>query len=391
MSNKPQITIDKDKLYETFILFQNFLQQQQQPSTHPVSSSEKSFDQENIITSLTNKLYPKSKLQQYETLPNQRSQTNNLNSKSNISSRTLNIHSLESNSFELHPDNNFHKSNSHQQLKSSFSNTNINNKDETPTSPDINNNTINALIEEYKLKNAKLDSLITENNKRQIDLINEQDKLNKLKLQYENEYTSLITENTKLKKQITKYKTEINTLKTQLNNNNNNNKHNIINQQPLAKSSRNFKHKLPLLNEIDFINNTKYKMTFPSKYHSPQYIPELLNEETNNRYTIKTFSDNHKEIINVHTNEKEILYDDGYSITYCNNGDIKQTFPNGKVCFYMKSANVLEIDYSNGMKVYQYANGQVEKFYPNGRKILLYEDGSIKYVDIDGSEEIIKK
>ena len=381
MSNKPQLTIDKDKLYETFILFQNFLQQQQ-PATHPVLSSEKKFEQENIRTSFNNKLYPKSILQQYEAIPNQRSQTNNHNSKSNISSRTLNIHSLESNSFELHPDN-FPKSNSHQQLKSSFSNNN-NNKDETPTPPDINN-TMNALLEEYKLKNAKLDSLINENKKRQIELTNEQDKLNKLKLKYENEHTLLLNENTKLKQQVTKYKNEINNLKTQLKNN----KH-IINQ-PLAKSSRNFKHKLTFLNDIDFINNTKYKMTFPSKYHSPQFIPQLLNEETNNKYTIKTFSDNHKEIINVHTNEKEILYDDGYSITYCNNGDIKQTFPNGKVCFYMKSANVLEIDYSNGMKVYQYANGQVEKFYPNGRRILLYEDGSIKYVDIDGSEEIINK
>ena len=67
------------------------------------------------------------------------------------------------------------------------------------------------------------------------------------------------------------------------------------------------------------------------------------------------------------------LWDDGYSLVYFTNGDIKQTFPpthrrGQRLVYFYADARTTQTTYPNGLQVYKFANGQVEKHFLDGTK-----------------------
>ena len=129
---------------------------------------------------------------------------------------------------------------------------------------------------------------------------------------------------------------------------------------------------------MKIFNRIKHKLFYDSFSDENNYdclIPErdkedLLEEKKEGERTIRT-------------------YKDGYILELFKNGDINQTFPNGKNIFYYKEAGVTQTTFSNGIKVYKFSNGQIEKHLPDGRRTALFPDGTFKYIDIDGSEELL--
>ena len=128
------------------------------------------------------------------------------------------------------------------------------------------------------------------------------------------------------------------------------------------KIFQNIKHKLffDQINEDD-----KYDFVIPDKPDS-----ELVDKKIEGKKTVKT-------------------YKDGYVIETYINGNIKQFFPDGKIIYYSNESKVTETTFANGIKVFKFSNGQIEKHFPDGRRTAIFPNGTMKYIDIDGSEEFL--
>ena len=87
------------------------------------------------------------------------------------------------------------------------------------------------------------------------------------------------------------------------------------------------------------------------------------------------------------TNEKVLKngtkirnFPDGRSVIYFQNGDIKESHPDGKIIYQYHEAQITQTTFPDGIEISEFSNGQIEKLFPNGRKEITYEDGSTQTI-----------
>lgn len=86
----------------------------------------------------------------------------------------------------------------------------------------------------------------------------------------------------------------------------------------------------------------------------------------------RRYSDGRREILFPNGVRRE-LWDDGYSLVYFTNGDLKQTYPpthrkGQRLVYFYAEAKTTQTTYPNGLQVYKFANGQIEKHFSDGTK-----------------------
>ena len=367
------ILIDKDKLYETFVLFQSFLQNRSVNLSNnnqvtnnyddiPIKINNTSFielvekslanEPESMKSSVRKSVRPP--LQKNKTLATQISKSERmLNNNSDIhneymrykgkkKSRTINTSLFKGKTLTENNNNSYRES---QRTNRTFD-------DRTKYS-----------LEDIFIPNSSSKKLIEDTS---AALKKENESLKKEVTDLKEKNDILLKENEALRAKIDNYEQQIKRMKVSENPTQTEIKASLMVQNE-KKNSRSMK----------IFNRIKHKLFYDSFSDENNYdclIPErdkedLIEEKKEGERTIRT-------------------YKDGYILELFKNGDINQTFPNGKNIFYYKEAGVTQTTFSNGIKVYKFSNGQIEKHLPDGRRTALFPDGTFKYIDIDGSEEL---
>ena len=368
------ILIDKDKLYETFVLFQSFLQNRSVNLSNnnqvtnnyddiPIKINNTSFielvekslanEPESMKSSVRKSVRPP--LPKNKTLATQISKSERmLNNNSDIhneymrykgkkKSRTINTSLFKGKTLTENNNNSYRES---QRTNRTFD-------DRTKYS-----------LEDIFIPNSSSKKLIEDTS---AALKKENESLKKEVTDLKEKNDILLKENEALRAKIDNYEQQIKRMKVSENPTQTEIKANLMVQNE-KKNSRSMK----------IFNRIKHKLFYDSFSDENNYdclIPErdkedLIEEKKEGERTIRT-------------------YKDGYILELFKNGDINQTFPNGKNIFYYKEAGVTQTTFSNGIKVYKFSNGQIEKHLPDGRRTALFPDGTFKYIDIDGSEELL--
>ena len=368
------ILIDKDKLYETFVLFQSFLQNRSVNLSNnnqvtnnyddiPIKINNTSFielvekslanEPESMKSSVRKSVRPP--LPKNKTLATQISKSERmLNNNSDIhneymrykgkkKSRTINTSLFKGKTLTENNNNSYRES---QRTNRTFD-------DRTKYS-----------LEDIFIPNSSSKKLIEDTS---AALKKENESLKKEVTDLKEKNDILLKENEALKAKIDNYEQQIKRMKVSENPTQTEIKASLMVQNE-KKNSRSMK----------IFNRIKHKLFYDSFSDENNYdclIPErdkedLIEEKKEGERTIRT-------------------YKDGYILELFKNGDINQTFPNGKNIFYYKEAGVTQTTFSNGIKVYKFSNGQIEKHLPDGRRTALFPDGTFKYIDIDGSEELL--
>ena len=367
------ILIDKDKLYETFVLFQSFLQNRSVNLSNnnqvtnnyddiPIKINNTSFielvekslanEPESMKSSVRKSVRPP--LPKNKTLATQISKSERmLNNNSDIhneymrykgkkKSRTINTSLFKGKTLTENNNNSYRES---QRTNRTFD-------DRTKYS-----------LEDIFIPNSSSKKLIEDTS---AALKKENESLKKEVTDLKEKNDILLKENEALRAKIDNYEQQIKRMKVSENSTQTEIKASLMVQNE-KKNSRSMK----------IFNRIKHKLFYDSFSDENNYdclIPErdkedLIEEKKEGERTIRT-------------------YKDGYILELFKNGDINQTFPNGKNIFYYKEAGVTQTTFSNGIKVYKFSNGQIEKHLPDGRRTALFPDGTFKYIDIDGSEEL---
>ena len=72
---------------------------------------------------------------------------------------------------------------------------------------------------------------------------------------------------------------------------------------------------------------------------------------------------------------------------YFINGDIKQSYKDGKKIYFYKDSNTVQTTYPNGINVFKFNNGQIEKHFPNGIKKVFFQNGTIDCIYDENKNE----
>lgn len=387
------VIIDKDKLYETFLLFQNFLQTMNQNK-----------DIQNV-----NKSNNYSQIKNYDDIPIKTTNQNFIDlveknlategeyvNKPPIPKKIPPQNSSKSerryyNATDIYENRKYNKMKKSRTIPMkiilhkgrTFTLDNYPNKESQHTNRTFDENNRmsleEGLISSQSLKvfrkkneqNEKLKKLISENEKLHLKLLDEYDCLKLQKINFEQE--KIVLENKYLNeleekdKEIAYLKEENDQLKKKIKEMDNKHKKSLMfqNEKKNTRSMKifqNIKHKLffDQINEDD-----KFDFVIPDKPDS-----ELVDKKIEGKKTVKT-------------------YKDGYVLETYINGDIKQFFSDGKIIYYSNESKVTETTFANGIKVFKFSNGQIEKHFPDGRRTAIFPNGTMKYIDIDGSEEIL--
>ena len=75
------------------------------------------------------------------------------------------------------------------------------------------------------------------------------------------------------------------------------------------------------------------------------------------------------------------------TMVFFNNGDIKQTSPDGAVFYFYASAQTTHISQPDGTQLYQFPNGQLERHRTDGFKEIRFADGASKIISPSGDVE----
>eukprot|EP00741_Cyanophora_paradoxa_P015279 tig00000194_g14748.t1 len=75
---------------------------------------------------------------------------------------------------------------------------------------------------------------------------------------------------------------------------------------------------------------------------------------------------------------RKITEIDGNVALYFTNGDIKKTYPDGKVLYFYAEAHTVHTTLPDGIEIFAFSSGQVERHFPSGRKQILFSDGTLK-------------
>ena len=172
------------------------------------------------------------------------------------------------------------------------------------------------------------------------------------------------------------------------------NKEDIKTKDKFSKTTTNFMEKKKQIKENQINNNVDnnfnledemnkplnakdYDFIIPEKYSKNKF--KLIKKEKIDDKEIYLYNKNKKEILFQSGIKKEI-FDDGFEIIYFNNGDIKQSYPDGKTIYFYKDSNTVQTTYLNGINIFKFSNGQIEKHFPNGLKKVLFPNGTTDFI-----------
>eukprot|EP01026_Neomeris_dumetosa_P078883 TRINITY_DN8568_c0_g1_i2.p1 TRINITY_DN8568_c0_g1~~TRINITY_DN8568_c0_g1_i2.p1 ORF type:complete len:241 (-),score=30.15 TRINITY_DN8568_c0_g1_i2:33-698(-) len=82
----------------------------------------------------------------------------------------------------------------------------------------------------------------------------------------------------------------------------------------------------------------------------------------------------------------KVQFEDGRCEIRFANGDIKKTTPDGKTEYYYKEVQTWHATFPSDIEVFYFSNGQIEGHHKNGSKEIVFPDGSLRKVDVGGSE-----
>ena len=133
-----------------------------------------------------------------------------------------------------------------------------------------------------------------------------------------------------------------------------------------------------------------YEMEFLECYHgkAAKNVRLIKQDFTDDGKVIKYFENDKKEIIFPSGVKKETFLD-GYQITFFNNKDIKQIYPDGKEVYLFSENQTVQFKFADGLQVFKFQDGQIEKNFADGIKHIIYKDGTVKYIYPDQSDETI--
>lgn len=385
--------IDKDKLYETFLLFQNFLQ-----------TINQNKEAQNV-----NKSNNYSQIKNYDDIPIKTTNQNFIDLvEKNLASegeyfnkppvpKKIPLQSSSKSERRYYNATDIYENRKYSKMKKSrtipmkltFHKGKAFTLDNYPTRGSLytnrtfdENNRISleeGLMSSRSLKifrkkneqNEKLKKLISENEKLHIKLLDEYDVLKLQKINFEKEKMTI--ENKYLKELEEKNK-EIQILKEE----NEKLQKKIIEIDNKSKKTLLFQNGKKNTRSMKIFQNIKNKLFY-----------DELNEDDKFDFVIKERPDSELVDKKIEGKKTTKIYNDGYTLETFINGDIKQFFPDGKTIYYSNESKVTETTFANGVKVFKFANGQIEKHFPDGRRTAIFPNGTMKYTDIDGSEEFL--
>lgn len=86
----------------------------------------------------------------------------------------------------------------------------------------------------------------------------------------------------------------------------------------------------------------------------------------------------------------KVVLPTSHTVLRFTNGDVKVTFPSGASSYWYDAAQTTHTQLPDGVQVFEFhTTGQIERHLPNGVKQILYNDGSYKLVNPDGTEETL--
>ena len=132
---------------------------------------------------------------------------------------------------------------------------------------------------------------------------------------------------------------------------------------------------------------SQYEMVFLPLYHNNNIVNLVGQEVTQDGKIIKVYENGKKEVIFPSGLRKEI-FSDGYQVTYFQNKDIKQLYPDQKEVYYFGLNQTVQTKFPDGLQVFKFANGQIEKHYPDKSRVIRYNDGIVRTIFPDKYEEI---
>jgi hypothetical protein len=99
---------------------------------------------------------------------------------------------------------------------------------------------------------------------------------------------------------------------------------------------------------------------------APQYIinkhNKVLSKDKYSNGKVVIEYDNHAKEYIYPSGDKELVFPDGYRISYYVNQDIKQVYPNGKTVYYFADSKITQTFLpETHTYVYRYKNGLIEK------------------------------
>lgn len=138
---------------------------------------------------------------------------------------------------------------------------------------------------------------------------------------------------------------------------------------------------------LDDDDPSQYEMVFLPLYHNNNIVKLAGQEVTQDGKIIKVYENGKKEVIFPSGLRKEI-FADGYQVTYFQNKDIKQLYPDQKEVYYFGLNETVQTKFPDGLQVFKFANGQIEKHYPDKSRVIKYNDGIVRTIFPDKYEEI---
>lgn len=107
--------------------------------------------------------------------------------------------------------------------------------------------------------------------------------------------------------------------------------------------------------------NNSYEMVFAPQYIINKHNKVLSKDKYSNGKVVIEYDNHAKEYI-YPSGDKELVFPDGYRISYYVNQDIKQVYPNGKTVYYFADSKITQTFLpETHTYVYRYKNGLIEK------------------------------
>ena len=124
--------------------------------------------------------------------------------------------------------------------------------------------------------------------------------------------------------------------------------------------------------------SSHYDLHYPSKYHgsNPSHQKLVSQMLSTGGAVVRTYASGRREQVHP-SSTTEDLFPDGYSCVRYANGNVKQTFPGGRMVEYFADTQLTQTTCEDGVQVRLYSGGQLEKNYADGAQEVFNTDGTI--------------
>ena len=140
--------------------------------------------------------------------------------------------------------------------------------------------------------------------------------------------------------------------------------------------------------DIQAQDSTRYQSQ-NDNYFSQQRneVKKVENVEKSNDKVVKYYTDGSIEICCTNGHRKEISPDGKNTKVFYNNGDIKETLPNGLVKYFYSGVKTWHFKYQDGREVTQFNNGKTETKFPDGTVVIDEANGDSIILLPNGQKE----